>query len=127
MAVFVVLALAVGGWALLRPDGPTPEPAAAPDVPGPVLLVPGYGGSTASLRPLAERIRATGRVATVVDLPGDGRGDLRQAANALDAAVTRARAGWATSVDLVGYSAGGVTIRLWAREHDGAAKARRIV
>src|SRR5262249_35319735 len=38
--------------------------------PGPVLLVPGYGGSNGSLDSLASRIRATGRAATVITLPG---------------------------------------------------------
>src|SRR4051794_39813062 len=110
-AVLLVVALAVGGWALLRPESGVPAVQAPPDVPGPVLLVPGYGGSTASLRPLAERLRAEGRDATVVDLPGDGRGDLHAAADALDEAVSAALAAGAKSVDLVGYSAGGVTIR----------------
>ena len=57
--------------------------AAQDDTPGPVLLVPGYGGSTASLRPLAERLTAAGRDATVVPVPGDGTGDLTASAEAL--------------------------------------------
>ena len=62
----------------------------AQDRPGPVLLVPGYGGGTGALEVLAERIRATGRSATVVPLPGDGTGDLRAQAAALDRAVSDA-------------------------------------
>jgi triacylglycerol lipase len=96
---------------------------AAPDRPGPVLLVPGYGGGTGSLQQLAERLRASGREASVVELPGDGTGDLRQQAAALEAAV----AGIGEPVDLVGYSAGGVVVRLWVEEYDGPARARRIV
>ncbi|NHC46647.1 lipase [Motilibacter sp. K478] len=130
LAVLLVLLLGAGAVALLQPgaDGPAGKaPGAGDDVVGPVLLVPGYGGSTASLQPLAARLRAAGREATVVGLPGDGRGDLREAARSLDAEVSAALAGGAPSVDLVGYSAGGVTIRLWVRDSGGVAKARRIV
>jgi len=71
--------------------------------PGPVLLVPGYGGSTGSLHSLADRLTAAGRDATVVSLPGDGTGDLAASAKALGTAVTEAltRSG-DPSVDLVG-------------------------
>jgi triacylglycerol lipase len=97
------------------------------DRPGPVLLVPGYGGGTASLSVLAGRIRATGRQASVVRLPGDGTGSLVTDASVLDAAVTRALRGGARSVDVIGYSAGEVVTLLWARDDGGARKARRVV
>ena len=95
--------------------------------PGPVLLVPGYGGSTSSLRTLADRLTATGRDATVVEVPGDGTGDMAATADVLGTAVddALARTG-ADSVDVVGYSAGGVIARLWAAD-GGAQQARRIV
>ncbi len=96
--------------------------------PGPVLLVPGYGGDTAALQTLADRLTATGRDATVVRLPGDGTGDLHADAEALATAVRSAlaRTG-ARSVDVVGYSAGGGAARLWAADAGGTALARRIV
>ena len=99
----------------------------AQERPGPVLLVPGYGGGTGALRSLAHRLAAAGRDATVVALPGNGTGDLADSAEALDEAVTAAlaRTG-ADSVDVVGYSAGGVVARLWAAD-GGADVARRIV
>ena len=103
-----------------------PPSAAAPqDVPGPVLLVPGYGGGTAGLEVLAGRLRATGRDAVVVPAPGEGTGDLRLAAEAVDEAADRALAAGAPSVDVVGYSAGGVVARLWAREN--LDRVRRVV
>jgi triacylglycerol lipase len=111
----------------------TGSPEAAPrtvsqERPGPVLLVPGYGGATGSLQVLADRLHAAGRTAIVVPLPGDGTGDLAASAEALGRAASAAleRTG-ATSVDVVGYSAGGVVARLWAAEDGGADVARRIL
>jgi triacylglycerol lipase len=97
------------------------------DRPGPVLLVPGYGGSTHALSVLAGRIRASGREATVLHLPGNGTGSLVQDAGVLDSAVTRALSGGAPSVDVIGYSAGGVATLLWARDDGGSRKARRVI
>jgi triacylglycerol esterase/lipase EstA (alpha/beta hydrolase family) len=105
------------------------SPAALPaqDRPGPVLLVPGYGGSTTSLRVLGRRIAATGRAVTVLRLPGDGTGSLSQVAAEINAVVTRLLHQGAPSVDIIGYSAGGVATLLWARTDDGIRKARRVV
>ncbi len=126
LALVVVLAVGAGVVAVVRGARPAAAPAAQ-DRPGPVVLVPGYGGSTSALRVLAAELRRAGREPVVVDLPGDGTGDLREAAAAVDAAVAGALAGGAPSVDLVGYSAGGVTVRWWLRELDGAQRARRVV
>ncbi|MEO7745093.1 MAG: lipase, partial [Actinomycetota bacterium] len=77
---------------------------------------------------LAEALRQAGREATVVELAGDGTGDLDEQARVLDRAVILAmqRTG-SRSVDVVGYSAGGVTVRLWVRDHGGGSVARRVV
>ena len=92
-----------------------------------MLLVPGYGGSRGGLQRLAARIEATGRSATVLTLVGDGTGDLSAQVALLDAAVDTALTAGAPSVDVVGYSAGGVVTGLWVARDDGAAKARRVV
>jgi triacylglycerol esterase/lipase EstA (alpha/beta hydrolase family) len=96
--------------------------------PGPVLLVPGYGGSTTGLQTLARLLRAEGRDTTVLTLPDGGQGDLNVQARTLQhqVAAVRSRTG-AASVDVVGYSAGGVVARLWAKDFGGADIARRIV
>lgn len=95
---------------------------------GPVLLVPGYGGSATSLQGLADRLRAAGRDVTVVALPDRGQGDLTDQAVAVGAAAdaVQGRTG-ARSVDVVGYSAGGVVARLWVAEGDGSGRVRRLV
>jgi triacylglycerol lipase len=92
---------------------------------GTVLLIPGYGGNQGSLTALADRVRQTGRDARVVALPGDGTGDLREQAGVLDREVEDAYDRGAPSVDLIGYSAGGVVARIWA--DDNSAKARRVI
>jgi len=123
--VLLVVAVLVGRAVTDRADDA--GPAVRQDLSGPVLLVPAYGGSLASLEVLAARLRAAGREATTVAIPGDGTGDLGAQAKVLDDAVAARLAAGAPSVDLVGYSAGGVVVRLWAKRYHGAAKARRIV
>ena len=72
-------------------------------MPGPVLLVPGYGGSTRRWRRWPPSLRAAGRDVTVVTLPDRALGDLAAQATALGAAVDAAldRTG-RRSVDVVG-------------------------
>jgi triacylglycerol esterase/lipase EstA (alpha/beta hydrolase family) len=124
-AAVVLILLATLGVRLLGGVDPATRPDQA--TPGTVLLVPGYGGSQGSLTRLAERLRAAGRTATVVGLPGGGTGDLRTQAETLDAAVRTALDDGSPSVDVIGYSAGGVVARLWVDRHEGATVARRIV
>jgi triacylglycerol lipase len=122
----VVLAVVLGVRACA---GRAPARVGYPDQsrPGPVLLVPGYGGGQGALSVLAGRIRATGRAATVLTLPGDGTGDLAEQAATLDSAVTTALRAGAPSVDVIGYSAGGVVALLWVQRYGGVHVARRVV
>jgi triacylglycerol esterase/lipase EstA (alpha/beta hydrolase family) len=127
---FLALVLTAAAVLVLTLVWRSSAPAAGPvaqERPGPVLLVPGYGGATGSVRPLADLLTTAGRDATVVSLPGDGTGDLNASADALgraaDAALARTGA---ASVDVVGYSAGGLVARLWVS--DGHADVvRRVV
>ena len=122
VALLAVLVMARSG------GSPTSARTTPQDGAGPVLLVPGYGGATASLDLLAATLRAAGRDAQVFSLPGDGTGDLQAQARALAVAAraTLRRTGSPT-LDVVGYSAGGVVARLWVRDYGGAPLARRIV
>ena len=126
VVVVGVLVFALVATAVVRSvtrGGPVPQ-----DQLGPVLLVPGYGGRTASLDPLAAVLRGEGRDVTVVSLVGDGTGDLDEQADHLaEVADEVLRTSGAPSVDVVGYSAGGVVVRLWVRDHGGDAQARRVL
>ena len=130
-----IAAVGAGARPGARPSGsatvsaaPRPSPVpAAQRRPGPVLLIPGYGGGTGALDSLAARIRSAGRSATVLALPGRGTGSLAADAAGLNRAVRAALAHGAPSVDIVGYSAGGVVALIWARHYDGEASARRII
>ncbi len=122
----VCAAVAPSVVADLADSSPSTAGYPAQDRPGPVLLVPGYGGDTGSLSVLAARIRATGRQATVVSLPDGGIGDIATQAGVLNGYVNTALRG-APSVDIVGYSAGGVVALQWLELYQGASKVRRVV
>jgi triacylglycerol esterase/lipase EstA (alpha/beta hydrolase family) len=100
----------------------------AQDDPGPVLLVSGYGGSTRALDPVREALTRGGRDVVVVPPVGGGTGDIAEQARALDGVADDAMHRFdAGSVDVVGYSAGGVVARKWVRDDGGAGKARRVL
>jgi pimeloyl-ACP methyl ester carboxylesterase len=124
LILLLVIALVI--TIAVRALAPTPDPVPQ-DQPGPVLLVPGYGGRIESLDPLAAALRASGRTVIVVQPVGGNTGDLRTEAEHLADVADRALESGAPSVDVVGYSAGGVVARLWVRDEGGAAVARRVL
>ena len=125
LALVAVTAAVIAGRAGANRSASRPV---AQDVAGPVLVLPGYGGSITGITVLAQRLRAAGKDVTVVNLPDNAQGDLAGQAAVLAAAARTAigRTG-APSVDVVGYSAGGVVARLWVKQYGGARLARRIV
>ncbi len=96
--------------------------------PGPVIVVPGYGASTTALAPLVAELERAGRQSVVFVPTQRGTGDLRVQARGLAALVrsTMESAG-VSSVDVVGYSAGGVVARLYVRDEGGASVVRRVL
>lgn len=127
MPVIVIAAVLIGVLIHRQAGSPGLTREVAQDQPGSVLLVAGYGGSTRSLSVLATSLRAAGRTVQIVPPVGDNTGDLRVQARNLDSTARRAIAGGAPSVDVVGYSAGGVVARIWAAQLGGAALTRRLV
>ena len=103
------------------------QPEAVPGRPGAVLLVPGYGGSTAALDVMAARIRQAGRTAAVVPLAGNGTGDLMVQARVLDGYVNGALSAGSGPVTVIGYSAGGVVAWLWDVNYGGTDRVGRII
>jgi triacylglycerol lipase len=123
----VVLALAASVAVSVGREYAVP-PKADPQQLGPVVLVPGFGGSTVSLQALAVRLRVVGRPAVVVTLPDGGTGDFSGQAAAIDHAVRDLiRHDDTRSVDLVGYSAGGVASWLYLQTGTTAPAIRRLV
>lgn len=131
LALVAVLAIVLAAVVSTRRDSNTGSAARRPtdqNALGPVLLIPGYGGSTNGLDDLAGTLRRHGRDVTVVHLPDNAQGDLDQQAVTVNSAASAAlRRTHARTVDVVGYSAGGVVARLWIRDHGGAAKTRRVL
>ena len=128
LAVVVAAAVVITVITVVANTGGSSAKPVSQSTPGPVVLVPGYGGSTTGVTALAGFLDRHGKDTTVFDLPGDGRGDLDAQARALgttvDGVLARTKA---ASVDVIGYSAGGVVARLWVRDHGGAAKARHVI
>jgi triacylglycerol lipase len=125
-AIAVALAALGGVRAASAGNGPAPAVSTS-SRPSYVLLVPGYGGSTTALSQLAGKIRATGRTATVVPLPGNGTGDLVAQARVLNGYVNAALKDGSGPVTVIGYSAGGVVAWLWDVDYGGAAQAGMII
>lgn len=118
-ALLAVAATVAGLLVSLWPDRqPTPQRVV------PVVLVHGYDGSPASFDVLSRRLRAGGRQVVVVRLPDRGTGDIEVSAGVVARAVDGTGAG---TVDLVGYSAGGIVVRAYLDEPGVAAHVRHVV
>lgn len=77
------------------------------------------------LETLANRLESAGRTTILLALPDDATGDLNVQAGILATRVTQALNAGAPSVDLVGYSAGGIVIGLFVAAHP--KEVRQIV
>jgi len=126
LASVVAVALAITVVVFVQARSESPE--VVQDDLGPVVLLSGYGGNVGALDPVALILQSQGRHVEVFPPVGDNTGDLLEQAAEFDRYATDLIAAEnASSIDVVGYSAGGVVARLWVREHEGAARARRVV
>jgi triacylglycerol esterase/lipase EstA (alpha/beta hydrolase family) len=118
----MVLAVAATVASLLIALWPDRQP--TPERVVPVVLVHGYDGTPASFDALSSRLRASGRRVTVVQLPDRGTGDIEVSAGVVARAVD---ATGASTVDLVGFSAGGIVVRAYLGRPGVAAHVRHVV
>jgi triacylglycerol lipase len=100
--------VAVAGFQWLNRQAATELGAA--DVPGTVILIPGYGGGAGGLAGMAQYLTAQGRPVVIADI-GEGRGDIRDYGSQVAGLAASLVAQGAPSVDLVGYSMGGLVAR----------------
>ena len=98
------------------------------DAQPPVLLVPGYGGGTAASRCWRRRCARRPRRDRRRTWPATAPATCDEQADVLDSGRrARCERAGAASVDVVGYSAGGVIARLWVATDGGGSSARRVV
>jgi pimeloyl-ACP methyl ester carboxylesterase len=90
----------------------------------PVVLVHGYAGAPSQMEPLADRLRRDGRVVSIVQLPARGTVDISVSAGVVDRAVNDLHA---DTVDVVGFSLGGVAARQSLLLHDPRVRYRNVV
>jgi len=120
----VVLALTVSAAVWFRSQ--QASAAVAQDRLGAVLLVPGRNADSAALVDLQKRLFLTGRRVVIVSTGIEDTGDLRTQAQELKRAAKRMIDAGSPSVDVVGYSAGGIVTRLWLAD-GGSDVARRVI
>jgi len=123
-AVIVIPVVVTAAFFLLGRNEEDPPNLNRGGEPLPVILVHGYGGTASSMAAIEERLRTDGRRVVPLDLPDGGTGDILDSARVVDQAV---RATGAGTVDLIGFSMGGVVVRTYVAELGGASRARYVV
>jgi pimeloyl-ACP methyl ester carboxylesterase len=122
ITVLALVVVAVGAFAAWRwLDRPAATELTAPDVAGAVILIPGYGGGAGGLSGLASALQSQGRTVVIADI-GDGYGDIASYGSSVAALASSLIREGAPSVDLVGYSMGGLIARSAAAANPGAVR-----
>jgi triacylglycerol lipase len=106
------------------------EPVRADSLPVPVLLVPGWGDHAPGLEPFVRRLAEAGwpesRISTLSfrDRVGSNQRNAKEISTAVQ--VLRGLTG-AERVDVVAHSMGGLAVRQYLLEEEGAESVRRVV
>lgn len=102
----------------------------APHKPVPVLLVHGIFDSSAQMGPLKSRLETAGagKILAIDLKPNDGSASILTLAKQVDDAVTQLRTETGSDkIDVVGFSMGAFTSRVWMTRYDGYQYVRRFV
>ena len=122
LSAVLVLAVVLVAKARYDVDVPLVDEVVENEVP--VLLVHGYGGGPESMSVLERLLEERDRRVVSVALPGSGRGDIAASARVLGEVVAEAGA---PEVDIVGFSAGGLVARAFAKQEGDGADVRFLV
>jgi triacylglycerol lipase len=94
----------------------------------PVLLVPGWGAPLWHTRWIAKHLERAGLTVEQMSLPFMSTGDMVESAEAVDARVDEIiEDTGAEKVNMVGYSLGGLIVRIWLQGFDGQERLGRAV
>jgi len=132
-ALVVIAGLAyLRGGQLFTPAPPEPSSTSSFTNPNlrPVVLIPGWGDVGSRMEPLSQRMQAEGwpaesvYVLNFVNPIGSNIAHADELAVAVDSLLERNP--WASEVDIVAHSMGGLASR-WYLQNDGQGKVRRLV
>ncbi len=121
IGALVLVAALAAGFVFSRTGSEPPLRASGPV---PVVLVHGFGGDSSSMAAIQARLQREGLQVISLDLPNGGTGDIVDSAKAVADAVDDTRS---STVDLIGFSMGGLVIRAYLEHHDGLDRARHVV
>jgi triacylglycerol esterase/lipase EstA (alpha/beta hydrolase family) len=121
-ALVIFAGAAIFFFVRARPEEP-PNLARGGD-PFPVILVHGYGGGSTSMHAIEARLVREGRRVVSLDLPDGGVGDISGSAEEVARAVDETGS---PTVDLIGFSMGGVVVRSYVADLGGTERARYVM
>jgi triacylglycerol lipase len=123
---FIAIALIAG--LLMNRGTPTPQLSgvkALPNIPKVAILVPGHGGNKAALTELSNYLQSNNWETHILDI-GSGTEDLNVYAKNLEQKINE-YSQQNKSINIIGYSAGGIITRIALSNPTSASKTARVV